>query len=187
MKTDPASRSIELMVRNVNSLFNSMDPSPFRDRDLNTDAEDFIVSSAREIPADTPLLLRIHLQEAPAGDATEMARQAIHNYFDYRARLTLLEFRRLMREGRLSLVIGLSFLFACLLAQSYLLPQEQGPLLSLLRESLTIAGWVAMSQPLQTYLYNWWPIRRRRRVFSKLSRIPVELVLSQPGGRTPLQ
>lgn len=173
-----APRAIELAVRNVNALFNSMDPAPFRDRDLNTDAEDFIVSSAREYAADTPLLLRIHLQEAPTGDASAMVTQAIHNYFSYRTELTAMEFRRKMREGRLSLFIGLSFLFACLLAESYVVPKEQGPFLTLLRQSLTIAGWVAMSQPLQTYLYDWWPIRRRRLIFTKLSRIPVELASS---------
>ena len=132
-----------------------MDPSPFRERDLNSDAEDFIVSSARQCAADAPLLLRTHLQEAPARDASELVRQAIHNYFDCRTKLTAMELRRMMREGRLSLMIGLTFLFACLLAQTHLVREEKEALLSPLRESLTIAGWVAMSQPLQAHLYTW--------------------------------
>lgn len=39
---------ISLRLRELNQLFNSMDPSPFNDRDLDHDAEEFIVSSARE-------------------------------------------------------------------------------------------------------------------------------------------
>ena len=167
---------IELTVRNVEALFNTLDPSPFRTKDLDRDAEDFIVGWAREYGVATPLMLRVHLQEAPAKDASNMVREAVHNFFAYRDQLTLLEFRRVMSEGRLSLIIGLIFLFSCLLARTYL-PVEERAFLSFLRESLTIAGWVAMSQPLQIYLYEWWPIRRRHRIFAKLSQIRVDVAL----------
>lgn len=45
----------------------------------------------------------------------------------------------------------------------------------LARESLTIAGWVAMWRPMEIYLYDWWPLRRRGKLFEKLSRIQVEV------------
>jgi hypothetical protein len=35
---------IELKLSGLNQLFNSMDPSPFHERDLDHDAEEFIVS-----------------------------------------------------------------------------------------------------------------------------------------------
>ena len=38
-----------------------------------------------------------------------------------------------------------------------------------------IAGWVAMSRPLEIYLYEWWPLRRRGQIFEKLSRMRVEV------------
>jgi hypothetical protein len=44
------------------------------------------------------------------------------------------------------------------------------------RESLTIAGWVGMWRPMEMYLYDWWPVLRRARVFRKLSAMPVEVV-----------
>jgi hypothetical protein len=46
----------------------------------------------------------------------------------------------------------------------------------MLRESLTIAGWVAMWRPMQTYLYDWWPVRRRSCIYTKLSHMPVEVI-----------
>ena len=39
--------SISLNLRDLNQLFNSMDPSPFLEKDLDDDAEDFIVGWAR--------------------------------------------------------------------------------------------------------------------------------------------
>ena len=31
-----------------------------------------------------------------------------------------------------------------------------------------------MWRPMQIYLYDWWPLRRRGRIFVKLSHMPVE-------------
>ena len=44
-----------------------------------------------------------------------------------------------------------------------------------IREGLTIAGWVAMWRPLQMYLYDWWPVRRRWKILNKLGRMKVEI------------
>lgn len=127
-----------------------------------------------------PLLLRIHLQEAPAEDPMEMVKVAVRNYFNYRRELTKLEVRHLMKQGRISVLIDIAFLDVCLVVVVYLLPREGGHLLELVRESLTIAGWVAMWRPMQIYLYDWWPLRRRGRVFAKLNRMPVEVVVRPP-------
>jgi hypothetical protein len=42
---DPGhSNSIKLKLRDMSQLFNSMDPSPFLEKDLDDDAEEFIMS-----------------------------------------------------------------------------------------------------------------------------------------------
>ena len=70
MKTPNVDRSvIEVRVREVAQLFNSLDPSPFRERDLDTDAEDFIVSWARELPQNDELQIVIHLPDAQVRQA----------------------------------------------------------------------------------------------------------------------
>jgi hypothetical protein len=38
--------TISLQLRDTNQLFNSMDPSPFIEKDLDDDAKEFIVSRA---------------------------------------------------------------------------------------------------------------------------------------------
>lgn len=169
-------RYIELMVRDTHALFNTLDPSPFKEKDLDDDAEAFIVGWAREFPPDVQPALRIHVKEYPANDPTPMIAESIHNYFGYRARLIDMEFRQLMRQARTSLLIGLSFLAGCFFTSRYLLAAELGTWGGLLRESLTIAGWVAMWRPMQLYLYDWWPLKRRGRIYRKLGQAPVEVV-----------
>ena len=86
-----------------------------------------------------------------------------------------MEFRQLMRDGRHSLLIGGLFLAACLIASQALRWQTSGTILSVAQESLTIAGWVAMWRPMEIFLYEWWPLRRRWRVFEKMSHMKVEM------------
>jgi hypothetical protein len=167
---------VELTLRGVGQLFNTIDPSPFLDKDLDHDAEEFIVSWTREFPLHEPVALVIYLSELPTEkDFEPMIERSVQNYFGYRGRLNRLEFRQMMKDGRYSLLIGTLFLAACLTTSQVFLGQAAGTFLSLGRESLTIAGWVAMWRPMEIFLYEWWPLRRRGRIFEKMSRMTVEV------------
>ena len=107
---------------------------------------------------------------------------AVHHYFRERAEQARLAFRRLMRQGQVSLLIGVVFLAACFTAAELL--DQLRPVnrwLLLLREGLIIAGWVAMWRPMEIYLYDWWPLRRRRKRMIKLSHMPVKVVIAKSG------
>lgn len=171
-----APHRIEIFVDKVEQLFNSMDPSPFHEKDLDHDAEEFIVSWAQEYPRSDPLTLIVHInQSAEGAGSQELVEKAVRNYFAYRGKLNRLDFKHLLKQGRTSLVIGLLFLAVCLLISELMFHQKPGTLLSLMRESLTIAGWVAMWRPMQIFLYDWWPLRHLGQIYEKLSRMPVEL------------
>src|SRR5215469_1367012 len=133
---------IEIFVDRIEQLFNSMDPSPFQQRDLDHDAEEFMVSWMQEFPLRDPVELIIHLNQQPSGqsDARKLVETAVHNYFAYRAKLNRLDFRHLLKQGRKSLVIGLAFLGACLTIRELLLRLHLGTLQAIGRESLIIAG-----------------------------------------------
>lgn len=160
----------------MSQLFNSMDPSPFLQKDLDDEAEEFIVSWAREFPADAQIALRIYLDQWPADDSQITINRAVRNYFAYRARMATLDFKNLLSQGRTSLLIGVLFLSACLVISNVLLGNRATTGAEITRESLTIAGWVAMWRPMQIYLYDWWPLRRRARLFRKLAHMPVEVL-----------
>jgi len=102
--------TIEVNLQNVNQFFNTIDPSPFHEKDLDDDLEEFIVSWAREYPVDEPVRLVVHLQNPQLCDeAQAIIQQATHNYFNYRAEVSRRELRQLFRTGRISLAIGISF------------------------------------------------------------------------------
>ena len=175
-RTQGGAHKVEINLRDVDQLFNTIDPSPFHEKDLDHDAEEFIVSWTREFPLNEPVVLVINLSQLPAEKHLEpMIERSVHHYFAYRAGLTRMEFRQLMKDGRRSLLIGGLFLLACLTASKVLVGRGPGTFLSVVRESLTIAGWVAMWRPMEIFLYEWWPLRRRGRIYEKMSRMKVEV------------
>lgn len=172
--SEPEVARIELKLRDIRQLFHTLDPSPFRERSLDQDAEAFIASWARDLPAKSTLELIVHVSGAPddAGLLAEIE-PAVRSHFRYLAEVKEREFRRLMSRGRTSLVIGLAFLGLCIVVGNTLDGDEALPLL--LRESLLIGGWVAMWRPLEIFLYDWWEVRDLRRDFERLSRMAVRV------------
>lgn len=84
---EPANATkIEINLNRLAQLFNSFDPSPFHERDLDREAEDYIVGSAEEAPRHNALVLVIHLpaDQIPAPPGLPDLPGAIHNYFAYR-------------------------------------------------------------------------------------------------------
>ena len=59
------------------------------------------------------------------------------------------------------------------LAGDYLI---ETPFKGLIEESFLILGWVANWRPLEIFLYDWWPLARRRDLYSRLSVATVELM-----------
>jgi hypothetical protein len=179
---------IQLKLRDVAQLFNSLDPSPFNEKDLDHDAEEFIVSWAREISIHKELRLVIHLEvPLPPTQSESLVDDSVRHYFGYRASMARLELREFLKRGRTSLLIGSCFLTVCLLLSQLVAKSfSAGVIGSIAEESLTIGGWVAMWRPMEIYLYDWWPLKRKVELLTKLShikvkiRFPKDLVAVQP-------
>ncbi|HEY7041279.1 MAG TPA: hypothetical protein VID28_20590 [Methylomirabilota bacterium] len=165
--------AIEIRLSQPQQLFNSLDPSPFHERDLDEDAEQYIVDSADEYPLDQPLTLVVYLPTGQAPSKAPDLATGIHHYFAYRADETRRRLRIFFREGRIALVVGVTFLFVCIALRQLIVMATKGLLADIADEGLYIVGWVAMWRPLEIFLYDWRPIRRRQRLFAKLAEIPV--------------
>src|SRR5215813_1679436 len=168
---------IEVHVVELKQLFNSIDPSPFRTKDLDPKAEDFIVDWAKDLPRETELALVVDLdREAGLPDEAAILRDAIHEFFRQRAETYRRRLRELFRRGRTSLLIGLTVLAAAIALGDFLANlMKTSRIGEILRESLTIGGWVSMWRPLEVFLYDWWPIRNEARLSDRLAAMPVRV------------
>lgn len=171
-----AEDAIELRVDDIAQLFHTLDPFPFRERALDREAEEYIVGWARELAADQPIKIVVHFPEIEA--QTKIAQElneAFARYFSDRADVIQLDLNELFRIGRRSLGIGVPILIVCLvaahLAAGYLI---ETTFKRVVEESFLILGWVANWRPLEIFLYDWWPLARRRDLYRRLSSATVQ-------------
>src|SRR2546427_3523365 len=174
----PKCSVIEVHVGELKQLFNAIDPSPFRDKDLDPKAEEFIVGWAKELPRDATLALVVDLdREAGLPDEAAVLRDAIHEFFSQRAQAYRQRLRELFRVGRTSLVIGLVALTSAIALGDFLAALMKGSRVAeIVRESLTIGGWVSMWRPLEIVLYDYWPIPDEGRLSAPVVTLSVRIM-----------
>jgi hypothetical protein len=171
-----ACRIIEIHIEELSQLFDSMDPSPFHKKDLDRNAAEYIASSALDFPRWAPMALLVYV-DTPArlADEGRVVGDAVREHFARESGYARRRLRQLLRHGWVSLAIGVTFLAAAVLAGALVGSAMREPWGLLARESLLIGGWVAMWRPLETFLYDWWPIVGERRRYDRLSRMAVRI------------
>jgi hypothetical protein len=173
---------IDVRVMDSKQLFDGRDPAPFREKDLDEHFVHLLVMSCEEISrgSDVKIVLA-----APEGQLNSQQKNditlGIHQYFLHEARATRNDLSILFKQGRVGLILGLTFVIVCVTAAIRYVG-EQTILRRAIQESLIVAGWVAMWQPINIFLYEWWPFVRKMRIYKLLSEIKIEFVSSSANG-----
>jgi hypothetical protein len=176
---------LEIYLADIRRLFNSMDPSPFHERDLDPNAADYILEWAQELPRKAPLALVVKLgTPLGAGDSVASVEQWVRDHFQRRAAATRRNLREMLRMGRYSLLAAMLFLGPVIvIAESAARMVETERYAALIENSLVILAWVALWRPLEIFLYDWWPVRAEAKLFDRLGQMEVRTVTAQPAGR----
>jgi hypothetical protein len=182
-RTENGAILIEMRLRTVMQIFNSLDPAPFHEKDLDSDAEEYINGIVQDFPLAQPMKILIHLpcREAECEEAVTLER-AIRNHFNYLEASAARELRLKFRQGRVSLAIGIAFLLVMGLISTLISPYTTHGYVAWVAGGLLIVSWVAMWEPINIFLYGWWPIRRKQLICAKISRMPVEVKHDDNGG-----
>lgn len=170
--------TILIRIDQMARLFNSLDPTPFRERDLDEDAERFIFEWAEEAPKDRPIEIVVQVPPGEANpEVTHVVQQAMRYNFESRRNQARRELRQLLREGRRALFIGIPVLAFSLIASQFVNNLSgEGAFSRVTSESLIIFGWVANWRALEIFLYHWWPIVRRGRLYQRLASAEVRVL-----------
>jgi hypothetical protein len=176
---------IELRLRELSQLFNSLDPSPFIDADLDDGASEFLLNAVSETPDDVPIKVVVMCERAPRNEATANAAQAVRNFFHYRSELCRLRMRQTFRLARQALVSALIFMFAVLFLQVVVqrnydenaesVSSTRKVLYNTAIEGLNVLAWVTLWGPLNLFFYDWWPLSAEHRNLLRLEAAAVEI------------
>jgi hypothetical protein len=170
---DPSKGPILVKVATVEALFNPIDPQPFNLRDLDVEVADWIGEWAEEQRDSPSITITVIVADGSAAGREDLVAAGIRNHFAYRRWAVARRMSRLWRDGRISLVIGLTALVTLSTASRLIVAAEGGAWRTILRDGLAVAGWVAMWRPIEVFLYEWWPVRRELRTFQRLAEATV--------------
>jgi hypothetical protein len=164
-RTEGKFTCIDLVTKSARQLFDMRDPSPFRERDLDDDAVEYLLASARDIGhrASLRVVIRIDGEQDPFLADDEIV-AAVRAHLQYAREREVRQVRELLTRGRRFLLVGAGALALLLSAAELTLLLPSSHLSQILREGLVITGWVAMWRPLELLLYDWWPHVEQRRV-----------------------
>lgn len=165
--------TVSIHVRNLAQTFNSLDPSPFWDRDLDREAAEFIEGEFSEKLSAGAWHLHVHTQEgaALAGDL----QAAVEHYYERLANSARHRLRDEMRVAQLALMGGLAIFLVSMTLRSVLTSLLQASVPRALDEGLIIIAWLALWRPAESLIYGWVPLYRRRRLYERLAAIRVSV------------
>lgn len=168
---------IALGVRSVECLLD-VEGSPLVLPRIHPDVAHWIFEEASELPRYAAPEIEISVPQADLGKQKEVE-QAMHSHFQFQARDAGIDLRDTLNKGWLSLTVALLLVLALILFAEFMQRFGNGYLNVLLRESLIIIGWVTLWVPVETLLFEHFPIRRKRNLSQKLAKAPVRLVAAK--------
>ena len=162
---------IEIRIRRVEQVFDSLDPAPFRDKALDRELETYLLDCMAEHPLGVARRLVVHAPAAVATHASDVE-SGIHSHFRFlleqaerRARLWQRRFRAAMLMGAAVLTLALSL--------RYLVTGLHTAVGQVLSEGLLVLGWVALWRPFEVLLFERHAKREQLQQLRELSRIEV--------------
>lgn len=167
-----SSAVVNIHIRDLSQLFNSLDPSPFWDRDLDREAAAFIEEEFSEKLSAASWNLHVYAHEG--GTSPTDLQTALENYY---GRMTS-SARRALREHLWSsqwTLIGGMVIFLLSMGLRGILGSLVGRLPQILDEGLIILAWLALWRPAEMLLYGWVPLRRRQQLYERLAGIRVSV------------
>ena len=165
--------TVSIHVRNVAQMFNSLDPSPFSDRDLDREAAEFIEDEFSDKLSAHTWHLHVHAHDGGALAADLQA--AVEHYYERLATSTRRRLRDQMRVGQLALLGGVTIFLLSMTVRGILTGVLHGSAPRVLDEGLIIIAWLALWRPVESLLYGWVPLYRRRRLYERLAAIRVSV------------
>ncbi|MFM1902406.1 MAG: hypothetical protein RLZZ440_306 [Planctomycetota bacterium] len=172
---EPRPYRIDVRVDSLDALYSALDPSPFRQRDLDPRAVEHIVQWAADAPPKTPLLLHVSVGHGcdPAVTTAD-TEAAVRNYFTYETELLERKHRRNRIRMVRWLTLGLVLMTILLTLHSAIGRLYPDSLVNdIVGEAFVIAGWVALWVPIERLGFDGWLLKDQLKLYRRLAAMDV--------------
>lgn len=179
-RLDNGKTCIEIRLATPLQLFDSRDPAPFRERDLDEHAVEYLIAAVEDIPFKKPIKILLSLTENPEkhGLNFDSIREAVSSHFSYELGLLRMRIKQTRKRRQMFMLMGLLLMVACLSLSRVVYALPTFLMKPILYEGLIIGGWVALWRPIDLLLFDWWPLWEKMRYVKKLANAEVSIIIS---------
>ena len=162
---------INVVVNRYEDIFNNLDPSPFKRRDLNSNLISFLEDCSSDIPLRQKTIIKFKVPSSVRKqDLEDLIKAGLRTYFSF---IMSSYSRRIEVTNKRSIFfVGISFIL--LLAASFMSSLDiQNLLFVTLNEGIFIGGWVFMWEAISSYWINKKEIKNRYRHYKRFFDSPI--------------
>jgi hypothetical protein len=171
--------TVSVRLRRLGQLFNSLDPSPFWDQDLDKDAAEFIEAEYREKPRDHAWVPNVTTYDIE-GYSQHDVQEAVKHYYQRSAESVRRRTRERYWIGQLAIALGVGVFLFCMLGRQLLQGLFPRGVPSVLNEGLIVLAWIALWLPTEHFVYDIAPLVRERRFLDRCAQIRVHIRVDRP-------
>jgi hypothetical protein len=153
-KLNPETNSymFEIRLNNYTDIFNDLDPSPLKRRDLDQDFISYMEDSSLDIPIKHNIELHFQIPEGIKDDKKEERIKAgIKTFYNFNSLYILRELARLYREAGLFSIISLASLFTSFFISSF---PDHNYFFRIIVEGFNIGGWVFLWEAINILVFK---------------------------------
>lgn len=178
MVHDHAHNQIVLTLQNPNDLFVAPTPDPLNGRFRSMSGIDELMAQLRPRNDDGPRRVTIVLPaDQVEDDLAARCKLALEHTCDLRIQDLELQEAHVVVLGQKELVFGAFVLIGCLLLTTLITALDWGVGIvpTFFLEGIGILGWIGLWRPIDTLLFDRWPLQRDEQVLRQIRRLELDI------------
>lgn len=165
---------IEVSADGVEDLYNYFERNaPYIRRDLEREFVQYLIDCAAELERE-PFRIVIVLARATDDEGLSRITHSMNVYFQYLAGKEQQTISKMIRKSLVLTSLGLIVLSLSVWVNQWL-GAERTVVANVFGQGLTIVAWVSLWEALATFLIEWFPRRKKRALYRRLSEAPLSI------------
>lgn len=159
----------------ISGYYNPQDNSPLYKRQLNTELEQYILSSIRSARRNTKFFFKISYRDEADAEFAEPLMYAIRRHFAESKAIAITDFENFKRRAFKLLLVSLAIVTISHGVLPLLLNGKENTIHNGLSNSLDVFSWVILWKPIDRLIFYWNPFLKDITRFDKLEKAEVIL------------
>jgi len=159
---------IDIATQKIENLYNDFDRhASYIKKELDHNFVDYLIDSASEI-GKHDFIIQFRISNLVDSILTTRVKTSIRNYFSYLIALENQELKRMTRSSLILSGIGVGILFMSVWVNKNMTSADS-VIANMFAEGLNVAAWVSLWNAIATFLINWAPRHRQKKMYERIS------------------